>query len=187
MRPLWVYRSPLPAPPVMSIGPAAYLNGLPAADAHAALLRCCASQRWVDAMIAARPFGDDAALFAAADREWRALGADDWREAFAAHPRIGDREATDARHAGTRDWSRREQAGTATADPAVLAALAEGNRVYERRFGHVFLISAAGRSADEMLAALRRRLGNEPAAEMREAANEQAKIMRLRLERLVER
>ena len=163
---------------------AGYLNGLPESAARAELVRCCASSRWTQAMVAARPFASDGAVLAAADRAWWALGPDDWLEAFAAHPRIGDRASADPRHAATREWSRREQAGAATADDGVRAALAAGNAEYERRFGHVFLIRAAGRSADEILAALRRRLENDPDAELREAAGEQATIIRLRLERL---
>ena len=161
-----------------------YLNGLPESDSRAELLRCCASTRWSAAMVAARPFASDAAVLAAADRAWWALGPEDWLEAFAAHPRIGDRASPDARHATTREWSRREQAGAATPDEEVRAALAAGNAEYERRFGHVFLIRATGRSAEEILAALRRRLGNDPDKELREAAGEQAEITRLRLERL---
>lgn len=163
---------------------ARYLNELPEVRARAELLRCCASSRWTEAMVAARPFASDAAVLAAADRAWWALGPDDWLEAFAAHPRIGDRASADPRHAATRAWSSREQAGAATADEGVRAALAAGNAEYERRFGHVFLIRAAGRSADEILAELRRRLANEPTAELRAAAGEQATITRLRLERL---
>jgi len=160
------------------------LNALSDADARAALLRCCASVRWTAAMLAARPFASDAAVLAAADRTWRALGPEDWREAFAAHPRIGDRASAAPRHAPTREWSRQEQAGAATADEETRVALAAGNAEYERRFGHVFLIRATGRSADEILAELRRRLGNDPAMELRETAGEQAEITRLRLERL---
>jgi len=165
-------------------GVARYVNALSEPDARQQLYRCCASRRWVAAMAAGRPYGDDDAVLAAADRVWWALAPDDWREAFAAHPRIGDRAATDPRHASTRDWSRAEQAGTAAADAATLAALAEGNRLYAERFGHVFLIAAAGRTAEEMLVALRRRLRNDPDTELREAAAEHATITRLRLERL---
>ena len=168
----------------MSTSLADHLNALSESRAREDLLKCCASSRWTRAMTAARPFAHDAAVLAAADRAWWALGPDDWLEAFAAHPRIGDRASADPRHAATRDWSRREQAGAATPDAGVRAALAAGNAEYERRFGHVFLIRAAGRSADEILAELRRRLGNDPDAELREAAAEQATITRLRLERL---
>ena len=160
------------------------LNALSETQARAELLRCCGSPSWVDAMLAGRPFADDADVFGAAERAWWELGGDDWLEAFATHPRIGDRAAGDPRHAATRDWSRQEQAGTAVADADTMRALAAGNGEYERRFGHVFLICAARRSATEMLAELRRRLGNAPDVELRVAAQEQAKITRLRLERL---
>jgi len=159
--------------------PAAYLNSLSIAAARAALGRCCGARHWVDGMLAARPFASDAELLAAAERVWWSLGRADWLEAFAAHPRIG------ARAEAMTDWGRREQAGANGAAEATLAALAQGNRTYEERFGHVFLICATGRTADEMLGALRARLTNDPATELRVAAEEQAKIIRLRLDRLV--
>ncbi len=165
---------------------ARHLNALAEPDARAALLRCCGSGRWADAMLAARPFADDATVHEAAARAWWALAPEHWREAFGAHPRIGDRDAADPPRAATRAWSDQEQAGARTADDATRAALAAGNREYEQRFGHVFLISATGRTADEMLAELRRRLGNAPGEELRGAAAEQATITRLRLERLAE-
>ena len=168
----------------MSTSLASHLNGLPESDARAELLRCCASTRWATAMVAARPFASDDAVFAAADRAWWSLGPADWLEAVAAHPRIGDRASADPRHAATREWSREEQSAAAPADEGVRAALAAGNADYERRFGHVFLIRATGRSGEEILAELRRRLENDPGVERREAAGEQAKITRLRLERL---
>lgn len=157
-------------------GPAEHLNALPAPAASAALGRCCGARRWVEAMLALRPFASDAALFAGAERAWWALGREDWLEAFGAHPRIGQ-HAADA-------WARSEQAGVSAAGEDTRAALAQGNRAYEERFGHVFLICATGKSATEMLGALRGRLGNDPAAELRIAAAEQAKITRLRLEKL---
>lgn len=157
-----------------------YLNALPPDAARAALTRCCGSHRWVDAMLAARPFAGDAALFHAAERAWWALDRKDWLEAFARHPRIGEQGG-----GGGDAWSEAEQAGAARGGKDVRAALADGNRAYERRFGHVFLICATGRSADEMLAELERRLGNDPAAELEIAAGEQARITRLRLEKLV--
>jgi len=159
--------------------PAAYLNSLSIAAARAALGRCCGARHWVDAMLAARPFASDAELLATAERVWWQLGRADWLEAFAAHPRIGDRGET------TTDWARSEQAGADGAAETTLAALAQENRAYEQRFGHVFLISATGKTADEMLGALRGRLTNDPATELRVAAEEHAKITRLRLDRLV--
>jgi OHCU decarboxylase len=160
-------------------GIARHLNALAEPHARAALLRCCGSRPWVEQMLAGRPFADDAGLFAAAERVWWSLGANDRLEAFAAHPRIGER-AGDV-------WARAEQAGMAAADVAMLRAFSDGNRAYEERFGHVFLICATGRSADELAADLQRRLSNDPASELRIAAGEQAKITRLRLEKLVTR
>jgi allantoicase len=160
-----------------------WLDALPASRAEAELLACCASRAWAAGVAAARPFGDATTLAAAADEVWTRLGPDDWLEAFAAHPRIG----AGARAAGGPPgsaWSTGEQAGVAGADPAVLEELVEGNRAYEERFGHVFLVCATGRSAASLLAALRERLGNDPATELRVAAEEQRKITRLRLEKL---
>ena len=158
---------------------AGYLNALSEERARGALGRCCGARHWVDGMLAARPFASDTELLAAAERVWWGLGRADWLEAFAAHPRIG------ARAEAMTDWARREQAGANGAAEATLAALAQGNRTYEKRFGHLFLICATGRTADEMLGALRARLTNDPATELRVAAEEQAKITRLRLDKLV--
>jgi len=154
---------------------AEYLDGLSEDAARAVLARCCSARRWVEQVLAARPFASDAELLESAERFWWALGREDWLEAFAGHPRIGAR-TTDAA-------ARREQAGVDGATAATRAALALGNRMYEERFGHVFLICATGKSADEMLGALRDRLGNDPITELRIAAGEQAKITRLRLEK----
>jgi 2-oxo-4-hydroxy-4-carboxy-5-ureidoimidazoline decarboxylase len=164
----------------------ARLNTLPAGEARAALLRCCGSLRWAEAMMAGRPYAKDADLIAAADRAWSLLAPDDWREAFAHHPRIGDGAALAERFAATRAWSAGEQGGVATAGADVIDALAEGNRAYEARFRHVFLVCATGKSAEEMLTLLRQRLPNPPEVELRVAAAEQGKIMRLRLAKLLQ-
>jgi beta-ureidopropionase / N-carbamoyl-L-amino-acid hydrolase len=154
------------------------LNALTPADAVRELRDCCASARWAAAVAAGRPYPAVRALYAAADAAWWALGEPDWHEAFAAHPRIGERHHPD-------DRAQREQRGVDGASPETLAALAEGNRRYEERFGRVFLVRADGRGAGEMLALLRQRLDNDPATELRIAAGEQARITRLRLERLL--
>jgi 2-oxo-4-hydroxy-4-carboxy-5-ureidoimidazoline decarboxylase len=148
------------------------------------LSTCCGSRRWVERMIARRPFGAQPALLAAARDEWFALDQQDWREAFAHHPRIGDRDMLARRLAATRHLSEREQKGLDAAGADVLAALVDANRVYEQTFGYIFIVCASGRSAAEMLALLVARLDNEPAAEIRIAAAEQAQITRLRLEGL---
>lgn len=156
---------------------ATYLNELPGDAARTALLRCCASALWVKRMLAGRPYASDQQVYQAAEREWWALDRRDWLEAFAAHPRIGER-MTDA-------WSSGEQSGVTRAGADLRLALREENGAYERRFGHVYLVCATGRSAAELLADLQARLANDPAHELRVAAGEQAKITRLRLEKLV--
>ncbi|NAZ74959.1 2-oxo-4-hydroxy-4-carboxy-5-ureidoimidazoline decarboxylase [Kineococcus sp. T13] len=140
------------------------------------LLRsCCDAPAWAARVAARRPFGTGEALLAAAEQELAATSEDDVDTALAAHPRIGERSASAD--------SRREQSAALAADEAVLAALAEGNREYEARFGHVYLVCASGRSADELLGVLRSRLGNDPAAERAVLRRELAAITRLRLQR----
>ena len=155
-----------------------WFNELSDEEAAGELLAVCHSRRWAKQVAAGRPYPDVAALQEAADRVWTALGPEDWLEAFAAHPRIGEGGGAAA------DWSRQEQAGVGDADD-VRERLARGNAEYEARFGHVFLISAAGRDATEILDALTERLGNDPATELRVAAEEHRRITRLRLERLM--
>ena len=147
--------------------------------AAAALLRaCCASRAWVHAVVAGRPYRDFAALTAAADAALAALRWSDVREALDAHPRIGERATGSSTEAG---WSRSEQSAAATVDPQVAAGLHAGNVAYEQRFGHVFLICAAGRPAEQILAALDARLTNDPAGERAIVRAELQAIVRLRL------
>jgi 2-oxo-4-hydroxy-4-carboxy-5-ureidoimidazoline decarboxylase len=162
-----------------------HLDALPPAEARAEFRRCCGSARWVERMIAARPFFDRQRLFATAEDTWNHLDPEDWREAFTHHPKIGDKEALRARFADTRQWALGEQAGAAQASEEVLDALARGNQAYEARFGHIFIVCATGKTAAEMLGLLHDRLGNDPDTELRIAAGEQAKITRLRLEKLL--
>jgi 2-oxo-4-hydroxy-4-carboxy-5-ureidoimidazoline decarboxylase len=143
--------------------------------------RACGASRWVDRMLQRRPFGSRERLLAAALEEWNALGERDWREAFDHHPKIGDRAALAARFPATHDLSAREQAGVAGASDVVLEELADANRLYESRFGYIFIVCATGLSAREMLDRLRARLENTPAEEITVAAAEQAKITALRL------
>lgn len=145
------------------------------------LRAACGSSRWVERMLARRPFGSRESLLSLAREEWFALTEDDWREAFTHHPKIGDRESLAARFPATHHLSSREQAGVTGAAEGVLDALAEGNRLYEQKFGHFFIVCATGKSAEEMLTLLRERLDNEPEREIRIAAEEQAKITALRL------
>jgi 2-oxo-4-hydroxy-4-carboxy-5-ureidoimidazoline decarboxylase len=161
----------------------ARINARPEDEARAEFLRCCGSQHWAEAMAALRPFASETALFSAAERIWWELPHADWREAFAAHPQIGDVDQLRARFAATAAWSAHEQAGVAAASEETLRRLAAGNRAYEERFGYIFIVCATGKSAAEMLALLEQRLLNSPEREWIIAADEQSRITRLRLER----
>jgi 2-oxo-4-hydroxy-4-carboxy-5-ureidoimidazoline decarboxylase len=151
------------------------------AEARRLLQRACGASRWVDRMVARRPFGNQPALLSAARQEWFALSKSDWLEAFSHHPKIGDRDALRQRFAATRDLSEREQAGVSAASETTLATLAERNHAYEDRFGYIFIACATGLSAEDMLARLELRLGNNPSVEIGIAAEEQAKITAIRL------
>jgi 2-oxo-4-hydroxy-4-carboxy-5-ureidoimidazoline decarboxylase len=166
-------------------GALAWLDALEHEAAVAALARCCGARRWAEAVARGRPYADEAALYEAADRAWAAMDRADILEALAHHPRIGaDLDSLRDRFAATASWSAGEQAGVADAGDDVLVALRDGNLRYEERFGHIFIVCATGKSAAEMLALLEERLGNDPERELAIAAAEQAKITRLRLEKL---
>jgi OHCU decarboxylase len=156
-------------------GSSPWLDTLPAAELRELLLTVCASPRWADLVVDAAPFRSGDRLLAAAERALGALAEQDVDDALAGHPRIGERSA----HAA----SRREQAGVRD---DVKAALAEGNREYEARFGHVYLVCASGRSGEELLGVLRSRLGNDPAYERTVVRAELGSINRLRLQRLLD-
>jgi OHCU decarboxylase len=149
-----------------------------------AMLACCGSKRWAEGMVVLRPIGSVEALSEAADRVWSTMQEADWLEAFAYHPRIGEhRPAQAAANATVRSaaWSRQEQSSASAASVRALAELAEGNRLYEQRFGFTYIVCATGKSADEMLAILNRRLANKREVELREAAEQQRQILQIRL------
>jgi 2-oxo-4-hydroxy-4-carboxy-5-ureidoimidazoline decarboxylase len=162
------------------------LNHAPSETAQARFLDCCGSRRWAREMTAARPFAEAGALFAQAGQIWQSLDARDWLEAFAAHPKIGSRQSAPKQQIQSAEWSRGEQASVETAESSVLNDLAEANRLYEAKFGYIFIVCATGKSAAEMLELCRRRLENKPDAEIRIAADEQQKITEIRLQKLLE-
>jgi len=138
-------------------------------------------------MTKARPFARVDQLLTKADSLWWSLSDEDWLEAFRAHPKIGERKAATNQSEQAQKWSAQEQADTHGAAAETKAALAEGNRHYEDRFGFIFIICASGKSAEEMLASLNYRLQNDPETELVIAAEEQRKITRLRLEKVLEK
>ena len=154
------------------------ISDLPLEEAAAELRACCASARWVERMLSQRPFKDANEVFESAERIWWDITPAQREEAFAAHPRIGERR--DARSAG-------EQAGALAAPDDMKQRLAEVNAAYEARFGRIYLVCASGKSADELLRIAEQRLHNEPEAELRIAAEEQAKITKLRLVTLLDK
>lgn len=148
---------------------------MPREEAEQALYECFADHDWAGRVAAGRPFRDLDAVLTEAERAWSELKPGDWLLAFSAHPRIGERGGR------APETSDREQAAVTKASAATLAALAAENRRYEERFGHIFLIAAAGRGADEILHALRTRMKNDPFKELEVASTEQRKITRMRL------
>jgi 2-oxo-4-hydroxy-4-carboxy-5-ureidoimidazoline decarboxylase len=159
-------------------------NDEPIDRAVEALRACNAAPGFASRLAAGRPYPDAETLVARAEETARALPWDDVLIALAAHPRIGDRVEGSSTEAAA---SRREQSAMDDAGVAVRAALLEGNRAYEQRFDHVFLIRAAGRAPEEMLAELRRRLGNDEAAERAEVTEQLAQITALRVRGMVAR
>jgi 2-oxo-4-hydroxy-4-carboxy-5-ureidoimidazoline decarboxylase len=152
-------------------------NGLPEAEAMRRLLTCLNVPRWAAEVVGGRRYADYAALAAQAEASAAQLSDAELSAALDGHPRIGERAG--AGHDA--EFSSREQAEVDRNDPDVMAALAEGNREYERRFDRVFLIRAARRSSSEILAELRRRLGNDDETERAETVAALREIALLRL------
>ncbi len=161
------------------------LNNLSPTARAEALATCCGASAWVAALNQQFPFATAEALYAEADRLWYSLNETDWREAFTHHPKIGDVNALKEKFASTAAWAAGEQGAVRQASQDTLEALAAGNDAYEHKFGYIFIVCATGKSADEMLALLQARLPNTPEAEITIAMGEQAKITRLRLEKLL--
>jgi allantoicase len=160
-------------------------NRLSKLEARKVLLDCCGSQRWSGQMLRQMPFTDLATMLQAADTAFDALAPEDWLEAFRHHPAIGEKRANKRQSTTSRRWSAGEQSVAQKAAPGVLAALAAANQEYFSKFGDVFLICATGKSSEEILSNLQGRLANDPETELRIASEEQRKITRLRLEKLL--
>lgn len=162
------------------------LNKLETLDAESRFRDCCGSREWARRMADARPFHASEELIDQAEAIWNALAPEDWLQAFAAHPKIGAKKAAPAQQALSAEWSKGEQAGVDNADDDVRDELAEANSLYEEKFGYIFIVCATGKTAGEMLALCRERLGNQAERELSIAAEEQGKIMEIRLSKLLE-
>ena len=161
------------------------LNLLPTSEAENELLKCCGSREWVARLTASRPFRNLDDLIAKADQVWWSLEPHNWLEAFHSHPKIGEKQAARAVTMAAQRWSEDEQSGIRNSAQQTMDALTQLNRMYEEKFGYIFIVCASGKSSEEMLAILRARLENPPEKELRNAAGEQAKITRLRLGKLL--
>ena len=161
------------------------LNALPAEDAAAEFRACCASTRWVEATVAARPFATLDELLAASERIWWTTGPEDWLEAIASHPRIGETATRATVSEVARGWSVNEQEAVAASEAGVRQELAAAIEEYERRFGWIYVVFATGRGASELLADVRSRLDNDRERELVSMAREQVAIMQLRIRKML--
>jgi 2-oxo-4-hydroxy-4-carboxy-5-ureidoimidazoline decarboxylase len=161
-------------------------NSLDSAAAAREALPCCGSSAWAVALAARRPIADEAFLIETSSSVWHALSEKDWQEAFDSHPRIGQKHAQTHATEESLRWSAQEQRTALSEDDANKLALEEANRRYEQKFGRIFIVCATGKTSAEMLAILAARMKNDPAAELREAAEQQRQITQLRLHRWLE-
>ncbi len=132
------------------------------------------------------PADDLVELLEDAEEQWWKCNEDDWKEAFTHHPKIGDADSLSKKFASTAQWASGEQSSVSLASKETIEALAEGNRLYEEKFGYIFIVCATGKSAEEMLGLLHARLPNTAAEEILIAADEQNKITKLRIEKMLE-
>ena len=161
------------------------LNSLAANDATTEFLKCCGSKEWARRMATERPFAGFDELLDSASQIWWSLPPPDWLEAFDSHPKIGEKKAASAVASDAQKWSEAEQSAVRNTGQQTMLRLAELNRMYEEKFGYIFIVCASGKSSEEMMAILRERLGNSPDQELQLAAAEQAKITQLRLGKLL--
>jgi 2-oxo-4-hydroxy-4-carboxy-5-ureidoimidazoline decarboxylase len=150
------------------------------------LTKCCGSSTWVNNMLPFIPADDMVELLEDAEEQWYKCSETDWKEAFTHHPKIGDIESLTKKFASTAQWASGEQSGVNTASPEIIEALVEGNLLYDKKFGYTFIVCATGKKAEEMLAILQSRLLNAPEDELEIAAEEQNKITKLRIQKLLE-
>ena len=165
----------------------AQFNALSPAEALSKLLTCCTSSNWAHNVAAARPFKDIDDLLASSDKAWQQAQTQEANllEAFDGHPQIGNVDSLKEKYRNTQDSAAHEQSGANNADMDVIEALAKGNQEYLAKFGFIFIVFATGKSAQEMLDLLLTRLPNDRATELLNAATEQNKITRLRLQKLL--
>lgn len=161
------------------------LNILPKEQLKEELFKCCGSVNWVNKMLPFFPADDMVELLEDAEEQWYQCSKEDWLEAFTHHSKIGDIDSLQKKFASTAQWASGEQSGASGASREVLESLARGNKLYEDKFGYIFIVCATGKSAEEMLELLELRLPNSPEEEIKIAMDEQNKITKLRIEKLL--
>ncbi|MFQ4148387.1 2-oxo-4-hydroxy-4-carboxy-5-ureidoimidazoline decarboxylase [Arthrobacter sp. LAPM80] len=154
-------------------------NEKPEINLVAALRPCIDVERWIQEIIDARPYAAVEEIFETAKSAAAPFTAQEVTSALAHHPRIGERAGGNSAEASL---SRSEQSAVDPTDAAIVSALAEGNRAYEAKFDQVFLIRAAGRSPNEIIEILHRRLENTAEEEALIVAQQLREIALLRLE-----
>ncbi|WP_298900495.1 2-oxo-4-hydroxy-4-carboxy-5-ureidoimidazoline decarboxylase [uncultured Psychroserpens sp.] len=163
------------------------LNSLSDQEAFSKLEQCCVSKTWVNKMLQSRPFSSENELIETAASIWyNHCSIDDFKEAFTGHPKIGNIDSLKEKFAHTSAWAGNEQSKVSEASLDVIEALAKANEDYENKYGYIFIVSASGKSAEEMLAIINARLDHKPDDEIYVAMNEQHKITAIRLAKLIE-
>lgn len=160
------------------------LNHLPPEQCRQELFKCCGSSAWVDKMLTVFPVEDLVDLMEDAEEKWYECKEKDWKEAFSQHPKIGDMDSLEKKFTSNAKWASEEQSGVNNTSERVLQQLADGNKVYEEKFGYIFIVSATGKSSEEILNLLQSRFLNSPEEEIKIAMEEQNMITKLRLEKL---
>jgi 5-hydroxyisourate hydrolase/2-oxo-4-hydroxy-4-carboxy-5-ureidoimidazoline decarboxylase len=163
------------------------LNTISEEEVITHLEKCCVSKTWISKMINNRPFSSENDLITKASSVWyNECSIEDFKEAFTGHPKIGDIKSLNDKFANTEDWANNEQSKIADATDSTIVTLAEANSQYEDKFGYIFIISASGKSAMEMLSVIQKRLLHDVNDEINIAMNEQHKITVIRLVKLIE-
>ena len=161
------------------------LNELSSEEAAELFSKCCGASKWLNQMINSRPFVTNKEIAECSEKIWRTLDEKDWLEAFKQHPKIGDINSLRKKYSSTKKFAVKEQSGVNDASLEVLEELAKLNNEYEKKFGYIFIVCATGKTAEEMLSIIKERIRNDAKAEIKIAMEEQNKITKLRLEKLL--
>jgi 2-oxo-4-hydroxy-4-carboxy-5-ureidoimidazoline decarboxylase len=161
------------------------LNELKTDAAHLAFIKCCTANAWVERMVAGMPFSSVETLVSQADINWQGLTEADYLQAFEGHPKIGDVSSLREKYRATEKIAAGEQSGVSKATETTLNALKQLNDDYQEKFGFIFIVCATGKSASQMLEILSQRIVNQRSDEIINAAEEQRKILQIRIGKMI--